>query len=227
MTAIVNIVDDSNQSQGTIKINEPDICPLCHRSVTPYVSLGFINSKTSVIEIVFRCPNKKCKRVFIGYYHGIGNFPTFKNSEPTNLIEKKFSQHINTTSPNFSLIYNQALVADSLGLDEISGSGFGKALEFLIKDYVISLNPKEKEQIEKEFLSTVIRTRVHNKKVEEASSRASWLRNDETHYVRKWSQNDITDLKKLIDLIINWIELEVLHDEFLVSMPSPAPIDEK
>lgn len=43
---------------------------------------------------------------------------------------------------------------------------------------------------------------------------ASWLGNDETHYVRKWKDKDISDLKKMIELTVYWISYELKTEEY-------------
>ena len=47
---------------------------------------------------------------------------------------------------------------------------------------------------------------------------ATWLGNDETHYVKKWENKDITDLKNLIDLTLAWIGLELKTEEYTNDM---------
>lgn len=47
----------------------------------------------------------------------------------------------------------------------------------------------------------------------------AWLGNDETHYVRKWEDKDLKDLKKLISLTIHWIEMDALTVEVIADMP--------
>jgi hypothetical protein len=41
---------------------------------------------------------------------------------------------------------------------------------------------------------------------------SGWLGNDETHYLRKWETKELTDLKKLIQLTVHWIQMERLTD---------------
>lgn len=45
------------------------------------------------------------------------------------------------------------------------------------------------------------------------------LGNDEIHFIRKWTDKDIDDLKVLIRLAMTWIENEVLTKKYLDSMP--------
>jgi hypothetical protein len=145
----------------------------------------------------------------------------FKESKPLSITERKFTQSIEDTSDKFSKIYNQAQRAETTGLDEIAGPGYGKALEFLVKDYVIKQNPENREAIEKEFLGNVITNRITNPNILAAAKRAAWLRNDESHYVRKWTSADISDLKNMIEIVISWIELELRTVQAIAIMPDP------
>ena len=44
-------------------------------------------------------------------------------------------------------IYNQALAAEALNLDQLSGMGPHKALEFLIKDFIVNQSSDNEEGI--------------------------------------------------------------------------------
>lgn len=44
--------------------------------------------------------------------------------------------------PDFASLYRQALAAEGYGLTDISGMGFRKALEFLVKEYAIRRFPQ-------------------------------------------------------------------------------------
>ena len=102
---------------------------------------------------------------------------------------------------------------------EICGVGFRKALEFLIKDYAKFKNPEESEQIERKFLGKRIGDYIDDTRIKTVAKRAVWLGNDETHYVRKWEDKDLSDLKKLIELTVHWIEMEFLTESFENDMP--------
>jgi hypothetical protein len=45
------------------------------------------------------------------------------------------------------------------------------------------------------------------------------LGNDETHYVRKWEDKDLTDLKTVIELTLHWIEMAEMTDSVMNDMP--------
>jgi hypothetical protein len=49
-----------------------------------------------------------------------------------------------------------------------------------------------------------------------------WLGNDETHYVRKWENKDINDLKRLIAMTVAWVEIELFTVQLEKDMPEPT-----
>ncbi|GGB26904.1 hypothetical protein GCM10011409_00260 [Lentibacillus populi] len=99
----------------------------------------------------------------------------------------------------------------------ISGIGYRKAIEFLVKDYLIFLNPENKEKILKQQLSPCINM-LDNHNIKEIARRAAWLGNDETHYMRKWEDKDINDLKKLIEVTVYFIAMDVSAKKYLEEM---------
>ncbi len=117
-----------------------------------------------------------------------------------------FSDAIQKISPSFCSIYDQAAIAESAQLQSVSGVGYGKALEFLIKDYAKQENPNDSEQIDRATLGACIKSFVNDPGIRESATLATWLRNDETHYVRKFLTKDIEDLKKIVNLTIGLIE---------------------
>lgn len=223
----IQFVDENNNNGTGVLYKLPDVCPQCHHKIDPQKGSAFYNSKKqypdNALEIVFRCPNLECHEVFIGYYlkmHDRNQFNLIK-TDPTKYEERVFSQTIATISFDFPRIYNQSLTAENAGLDQVCGTGYRKALEFLIKDYLLRKtdNEKEKEKIKSEFLGVCIEKRIKDSSIKEVAKRAAWLGNDETHYLRKWDQKDLQDLKKLIDLTVHWMEAEALTTQLLQDMP--------
>jgi hypothetical protein len=127
-------------------------------------------------------------------------------SKPYETERRTFNVEIEEVSPEFTEIYNQAFAAQSLGMSHIAGMGFGKALEFLIKDFAIKQRPDKKEEIKNLFLGVCLKNYIDDQNVKDVAERASWLRNDQAHYVRKWSDRDIEDLKTLLTLTVNAIQ---------------------
>jgi hypothetical protein len=209
-----------NSLSGNLKLNIlPDECPFCHNSITPNLIVGYTHDGES--EVFMSCPDSKCKKSFIGYYFYIGN-SEYEYSERTTFgrrLGKKFSESITETSLSFTVIYNEAFSAEQENLSEICGVGYRKALEFLIKDYVILKNEQEKDKILKMQLGNCIKAYIKDERIKSVSKRAVWLGNDETHYVRKWETKNLQDLKKLIELTVHWIEMEKLTESFENEMP--------
>jgi hypothetical protein len=50
------------------------------------------------------------------------------------------------------------------------------------------------------------------------AKRAAWLGNDEIHYVRKWEDRDINDLKILIELTCGWVRNNLLTEKYMAEM---------
>ena len=89
----------------------------------------------------------------------------------------------------------------------------------MIKDYIIRSHKDTAEEIKKLLLGTCISKYVTSDRVKQVSARAVWLGNDETHYLRKWEDKDLKDLKALIDLTVHWIEMEELTETVMKDMP--------
>lgn len=198
----------------------PDKCPYCHNAITPNVL--FAHNHHTMLEVTMYCPNESCCKAFIGYYRMITGSSTvqFLGETTKGTMEgRKFSEKINEISSSFVNIYNQAYIAEQQDLKEICGVGYRKALEFLIKDYVILSLGIDKEKVEKTLLGSVINDFVNDTRIQSVSKRAAWLGNDETHYIRKWEGGNLDDLKKLIDLTVHWIEMEALTSSFEADMP--------
>ena len=119
------------------------------------------------------------------------------NQESNNNREQSKSKFITT--------YLQSLEAENLGLDELAGMGYRKAIEYLVKDWAKQKHPEDKEKIENNWLGAIIKT-YYSGDLKEILERASWLGNDHSHYDRLFKEYDINILKELIDLIL--VELD-------------------
>ena len=140
---------------------------------------------------------------------------------------KVFPANIQIISPLFCKTYDQSLTAEANGLDQVCGPGYRKSLEFLVKDYLVGYRykdaPEKQNEVRKAFLGPVIDKHFDQVKIKECAKRAAWLGNDETHYTRKWETKDINDLKSLIMMTVNHIDLDVESDRYLLEMPAEGP----
>jgi hypothetical protein len=201
----------------------PDVCPICHRSVHPTNIINQYLVERELAQAVFRCTSQQCQEIFIATYKHSGHqqgMEVFRLSTvaPKEFKPLAFPKTIIDVSPTFAEVYNQALAAEAFGLTEILGIGLRKFLEFLIKDFAISRNKEAAEEIKNMFLGKCIETYINDLNVKECAKRAAWLGNDETHYIKKWEDKDVNDLKTLIRLTVNWIENVLLTEEYISSM---------
>ena len=213
--------DKSEQNISYISI--PDECPICHRGIDARIFTAYCKClMDDFAQIVFQCPSQDCLCFFIGYYRrNLRDYYTIVDTQPAISKDRQFTEIIMSVSPQFIKIFNESSYAEQLNLKTICGAGYRKALEFLIKDYAISLVTTEeiKQFIKKETLTTVIKNYIDNQPIKDNAERAAWLGNDETHYVRLWDDKDLEDLKILIELTVRWIEMEKMSHNYKKDMP--------
>lgn len=203
-------------------VNETNICPICKRSIKPQFKYGEVykdNKRNYYLILNYLCNG--CFNTFIAQYSdsiecsfGILEFRKNDYIEPNKFAEKVFSETINNNFDNFVRIYNQALEAEHYRLDEIAGMGYRKSLEFLIKDFLLLEKPERKKDIEGWALGKCINELVDNEQLKKVAARATWLGNDHVHYKKVYTENDINDLKILIEISIRWIETIFLTKEY-------------
>ena len=204
-----------------------DSCPFCKKGINPIILTAFVDCQEANISrgtkawVIFRCPINNCRNIFMGVYRNNGNrfygpspvYPVFSET-------KVFSEIINNISPIFIKIYNQSFFAEQQKYSLIAGPGYRKALEFLIKDYAIRISEDDqKDDILNKYLGKVIEDYIDDRRIKSVAKRAAWLGNDETHYLRKWEDKDLTELKTLIELSVRWIEMVELTEGYEQDMP--------
>ncbi|MBX7169378.1 MAG: hypothetical protein K1X72_00375 [Pyrinomonadaceae bacterium] len=213
---------------GTVhNIELPNKCPHCKR-LTPfhYQQINY-NIFTKKIESTVKCGYGNCGGLILCYYFFFKGEGKLSYMEPPLFEELELPEFANEISSNFVSIFKESNEAKSRGLNQIAGPGFRKSCEFLIKDYAKSLitetDPTEKtkkeEEIEKKQVGNVVKDYISDSRVQKVAKRAFWLGNDETHYLRKWTDKDIDDLVTLIKLTLDWIEIERLSAKYEDEMP--------
>lgn len=193
-----------NSSKRDFDFIEPDTCPICKSKISAKILHCVYQSDNLKYSFDF-CPS--CGNVFMSSHDYWGNVTS---SEPNRFVEKIFTDELTTLSPQFVKIYNQASAAESSSLDEIAGIGYRKALEFLIKDFAISQNSDDTDKIKNMQLSPCINEYIDNAKIKQLAIKSAWLGNDETHYVRKFEDRDINDMKKFIDALVYFISMDLI-----------------
>jgi hypothetical protein len=180
-------------------------------------------------EGYYRCTNMQCRRHFTALYkldrgasQGVQVF-NLEQCVPTAPLRPSFDPAVAQLSPSFIEVYAQSTAAEGYGLTQVAGPGFRKALEFLVKDYAIQLNPQQAEAIKQRPLASVIKEFLPGDKLAVVSSRAAWLGNDQTHYEGRWVGKDLQDLKKLIDATAHFVAMERLVADLPIDMPAAGP----
>ena len=208
----------------------PDKCPLCKRGIRCELSSAHFSQTQHYLFVAVLCPFDDCGCMFTGHYSDTNDYqfstsPEFELNNSGLLIynnKTEFPEEITNLSPEFCKIYDQAQQAENAKLDKICGPGFRKALEFLIKDFLLNLkfkNDKDAQtKVRAATLAQCINNYIDEPRIKSTAARATWLGNDETHYDRKWSEMDIKDLKKLITMTVSWIELLVLSEDYEAKM---------
>jgi len=222
---------DLKIDKGDFNIDKiPDFCPLCNIEIKPEYKYAWKDNKIldyQRLYVIFLCPSEDCQNLFISYYrrqerlerHTLDIDYYYICSAPGGIRKRDFPEEITEISKNFSEIYNQAKEAEERRLREICGAGYRRALEFLIKEYLINKKVATREIIEKTRLGDCIENYIEDKRIKTCAKRATWLGNDETHYIRKWEDKDLEDLKTLIQLTVNWIHNELLTKKYEKDMP--------
>lgn len=214
-----SMVKDREGTQFVVEFDRhPDQCPLCHRHVNVIPQIGAV--KGDRLQLVYRCSASECDCYFVATYFREVRSRVFQLSftAPWNAEEVSFQETIAKLSPTFVKIYNQAMAAESRRLDQLVGIGLRKALEFLIKDFASHQHPDQAEAIRKVQLGPCIDQYVTDTNIKDCAKRAAWLGNDETHYVRRWEDRDITDLKLLVRITTNWIDSVLLTQRYVAEM---------
>jgi hypothetical protein len=225
----VHITTTTLETGGITYEGIPDQCPICHAFIAPqeitHVLVGSLQGGR--LQVVCRCTRNDCGLVFIASYaqreteHPADNpHYALDSTAPTTFKRHQFPKEVTKVSPRFVEIFNQALEAEGLGLSEVAGPGYRKALEILIKDFLIKQKPEAKAAICSEPLAVCINNYADDPKVKSCANRANWLGTDQGHYIRKWVDKDITHVRDLIQLTVSWIDSTLRTKRYEAEMPT-------
>ena len=224
-TLTVRYPQTSSTSSDEFDIDE--FCPHCGQpgSQIVFSSMTYdsFNNLENAVAFFVQCPRRNCKK-----FH-IQAFPFRKNSFGSSTIAEigkkipytykvkhvnNLPEIVNITFPAFKTIYEQSLEAEAQGLDQIAGIGYRKAIEFLIKEYVIHKQPENEDNVKSKFLGKVIDENLSEfPKIQALAKAAVWIGNDETHFVRVHEDKNIQDMKGFLTATALFISAELKADE--------------
>lgn len=197
-----------------------NFCPLCNESI--FVDPAFAYELPSMPNIgddlhilIANCP--KCGCAFDSLYKSIDStsdllaFESFLPPKPLPVSE--IPKTISKLSPIFCDTYNQAISSIEAGYDQLVGLGLRKALEFLVKDYLISITSdiEEQNRISELSLAKAI-DKLDNEQIKKFAHAARIFGNDETHYLKKFNF-DIQNFRLIIEFVIKFIDQEIKKKE--------------
>lgn len=215
----IKSLEPSNYSDKTFKLNQITQCPICKKNISPIFLNGVykVYENYAKMDCHFLCNG--CEHTFIGTYNAdmissssyrVANIVSV---EPNHYTKEEFDKFIESLSPQFTKIYNQALAAETSGLDEIAGLGYRKSLEFLVKDFAIHENPDNEEDIKKLMLSPCIKKYIDYPQIKTLVERSAWIGNDEAHYIRKQADRDVSDMKAFIKATVYFIAMVLITED--------------
>jgi hypothetical protein len=228
MTISVKATDVNGQPLATAIDRYPDICPFCNLGGHPQVYDAFVNGQgheSNRLQLVCRCPRARCGLTYLALYEGypsIGpfNYKGFIHGRP---VPPSIPDSVKLLSPAFADIFQDAAAAEYYHLENAAGPTYRKALEFLVKDFIIKyLKPTDasQEQIERMKLGNCIERFLEDPVTKATAKRAAWLGNDETHYERLFKDKDLEDLKKLLTIAVHGIDSRLVADDYVKAMSS-------
>ena len=190
-----------------VRVENPSQCPHCHNGIKPRMHLQ--SAVKGVIYSIWNCTFRGCGKQFIAVNQIVGQgrakFVGFLDGQ---LICPYWPETIRNLKSKFIDTYNQALKVEYSSLDEIAGMGFRKAIEYLVKDYLIQRDSSLEGKIEDRLLASVIFDNFNSPQesdLKDLLQRTTWLGNDMTHNLKYHENFDIDDLKELIQLVMDEI----------------------
>lgn len=216
-------VYDVHRSARNLKVSVPNECPWCHDKISPTIISGsktdIRNNRELQYALLLRCTS--CYKHFIQSYDPVYRTDNtvsegirlsgleLNNSQPKPKSTFSYPSEIDKISTEFKNIISQSTEAEGLGFNHLAGIGFRKSLEFLVKDFLINFKSLNQDKISKKTLSQCIQQDIEDPRIKSLAEAATWIGNDETHYVRKHEDHTINDMKRFLHAMTYYISLEV------------------
>lgn len=211
MKISIELFDFKTSSMKSAEVPIEDCCPMCHKTGKPEYANGclvrsFNEQEKPMLFVVWYCTN--CKKYYVSLYHMRTSLSNVEKDilypYPTELNEEYIPQDIKDMYPDFSQIYSEACECERNNLLRVAGTGYRKALEFLVKDYLQLEQGLTKEEIGECRLEKCCK-KIEFEDIRNFANAATWLGNDETHYTVKHPDYDIKQMKAFLICLITCI----------------------
>lgn len=222
--------DDSVGEYDQVEVDRlVDTCPVCHYSGTFEEHAALHERDSARVQVVYSCRRDACASFFIATYRRTYAIDepdfTLVALQPWTPEEPPIAAKVREMSPRYADVLKQAAYAEGLGLDEIAGGGYRKALEVMVKDFILSrvdLTDEQRKSIPKKFLGKCLKPEwIPDDMIRDFAERAAWLGNDEAHYEKEWAGMDMSNLKELLALTEAAVNTHLRRNDYNTDMPRP------
>lgn len=205
--------------EDTFDFELPGICPFCgigmqpkipNRFQKPIATLPYKNGAHT--HFMFECP--VCTGTFFAVYEQMypQSSPRLAAIFPHPKVPISIPADLKELFPDFFELYDQANTAEKNGLHKITGMAYRKALEILVKQYLIQQSPNEKDKILNEPLGRSI-DRISSAKIQSLAKAVSWIGNDQTHMIQKHPDYNVPEMKRFMLALCHLIIAENIADD--------------
>lgn len=201
----VNFSNNSYAETTNIKIEIPYLCPHCQVSNNPTNHfLSYTKANDMIfISLLHRCT--ACTKSSFTLQTVNNKIGTIQAEYPHSL-QKTFDPLLESLSPRFVNLYNQALAAEQRSHYDVAGMGYRASLEILIKDYALDAEMGTQEEVSRLNLNRSIEK--YFKDDSQSFISADVVRiigNEFTHWDRSEEALSLEELKGYLDIFITTI----------------------
>ena len=214
---VIVLQKEFTTNKSTFVFELPHICPNCSTGILPIIPNALENTslipyqEENNIYFILQCPS--CQTIFFAVYE-YSRFNTPPTLVATYPHSKKVSlpDEVKNMFPDFFELYTQASIAEQSNLSRIIGMAYRKALEMLVKQYLIQEIPECEDAILNEPLGHSI-SRISSKKIQNLARAISWIGNDQTHMIQKHPDYNVPEMKRFILALCHLIVSEYVANE--------------
>lgn len=190
-------------------LDKPRFCPYCKDAIDAKRLHSFLDSGWYIA--VLQCT--ACDKSFLSVYRPNTNGRIELHSVVPDIesnINRFEDLFIESCSPRFIDLYNQALLAENSGCQDLAAMGFRNALEVLVKDYAIKECGFSEGGVASVNLFKAIGDYLQKPDLVKPADVIRIFGNDYTHYKEKYPDKDYNLLKEYMKIFVSLIRTELM-----------------